>query len=134
MVNPEPQHSGSGTQERMVATPRVVTRVDDLDGSGDAHTVRVGLDGQAYEIDLTDAHAHHSARCWPPYVSAGGASPGAVAHTPAPTSTPEPPGRDGAFTVGAADQQDGNNAIICRVEDVRSCRVEDVLSRPPQRG
>jgi hypothetical protein len=71
MVNPEPQHSGSGTQERMVATPRVVTRVDDLDGSGDAHTVRVGLDGQAYEIDLTDAHAHHSARCWPPYVSAG---------------------------------------------------------------
>ena len=39
-----------------MATRRVGTRVDDLDGSGEAHTVRSGLDGQAYEIDLTDAH------------------------------------------------------------------------------
>ena len=40
-----------------MATRRLVTGVDDVDGSGDAHTVRFGLDGEVYEIDLIDAHA-----------------------------------------------------------------------------
>jgi Lsr2 len=55
-----------------VATRRVVTRVDDLDGSPDAHTVRFGLDGAAYEIDLTDAHAQQFRELLARYVSAGG--------------------------------------------------------------
>ena len=54
-----------------MATRRVVTRVDDLEGSPDAHTVRFGLDGQAYEIDLTDAHAQQFRRLLAPYMSAG---------------------------------------------------------------
>jgi len=54
-----------------VATRRVGTRVDDLDGSGDAHTVRSGVDSQAYEIDLTDGHAQQLRELLAPYVSAG---------------------------------------------------------------
>ena len=36
----------------------------------DAHTVRFGLDGHAYEIDLTDAHARQFREVLAPYVSA----------------------------------------------------------------
>jgi hypothetical protein len=55
MLDCQPQHSSGGSTG--AATRRVLTRVDDPDGSPDAHTVRFGLDGQAYEIELTDAHA-----------------------------------------------------------------------------
>ena len=48
-----------------------MTRVDDLDGSPDAHTVRFGLDRQAHEIDLTDGHAQQFRQLPAPYVSAG---------------------------------------------------------------
>jgi hypothetical protein len=54
-----------------VATRRVVTRVDDLDGSPDAHPVRFGLDGRDYEIDLADAHAQQFRDLLAPYLSAG---------------------------------------------------------------
>jgi Lsr2 len=54
-----------------VATRRVVTRVDDLDGSGDAHPLRFGLDGQEYEIDLTAGHAQRFRDVLASYVSAG---------------------------------------------------------------
>jgi hypothetical protein len=54
-----------------VATRRVLTRVDDLDGGPDAHTVRFGLDGEACEIDLTDAHAQQFRDVLAPYISAG---------------------------------------------------------------
>jgi Lsr2 len=54
-----------------VATRRVLTRVDDLDVSTDAHTVRFGLDGREYEIDLTDVHARQFRELFAPYVSAG---------------------------------------------------------------
>ena len=54
-----------------MATRRVVTRADDLDGSLDAHTVRFGLDGREYEIDLTDAHAQQFREVLAPYVTAG---------------------------------------------------------------
>jgi hypothetical protein len=55
-----------------MATRRVLTRVDDLDGSTDTHTVRSGSDGQEYEIDLTDGHAQRSrdVLCWRPTFSA----------------------------------------------------------------
>jgi hypothetical protein len=62
---------GSGSTGAAVATRRVLTRVDDLDGSPDAHPVRFGLDGRQYEIDLTDAHAHQFRELLAPYVSAG---------------------------------------------------------------
>jgi hypothetical protein len=35
----------------------IVTLVDDLDGSEAAETVRFGLDGESYEIDLSPTHA-----------------------------------------------------------------------------
>jgi Lsr2 len=54
-----------------VAARRVVTRVDDLDGTPDAHPVRFGLDGRDYEIDLTDAHAQQLRDLLTPYLSAG---------------------------------------------------------------
>ena len=57
MLDCEPQHSGGGGTRAAVATRRVGNRVDDLDGSPDAHTVRFDLDRQEYEIDLTDVHA-----------------------------------------------------------------------------
>lgn len=48
--------------------------VDDLDGTvldpGDGQTVRFGLDGRAYEIDLTDEHATALRARLAPYVSA----------------------------------------------------------------
>ena len=53
-----------------MATRRIVTRVDDLDGSPDAHPVRFGLDGRDYEIDLTDAHADQFRELLAPYLSA----------------------------------------------------------------
>jgi Lsr2 len=70
MLDPE-QHSGGGGTGAALATRRVVTRVDDLDGSPDAHPLRFGLDGQAYEIDLTDVHAQQFREVPAPYVSAG---------------------------------------------------------------
>ena len=54
-----------------MATRRVATRGDDLDGRPGAHTVRFGLDGRAYEIDLTEAHARQFREVLAPYVSAG---------------------------------------------------------------
>ena len=53
-----------------MATRRVVTRVDDLDGGAGEHTVR-GLDGQDYEIDLTDVHAQQFRERVAPYVTVG---------------------------------------------------------------
>ena len=39
--------------------------VDDLDGSEAEGTVRFGLDGTEYEIDLNARHAQHSETPWP---------------------------------------------------------------------
>jgi hypothetical protein len=45
--------------------------VDDLDGSSAATTVTFGLDGQTYELDLTDGHANELRTLFAPYVKAG---------------------------------------------------------------
>lgn len=45
--------------------------VDDIDGSGDATTVRFGLDGSHYEIDLTEQRARQLRTALDPYVAAG---------------------------------------------------------------
>ena len=49
--------------------------VDDVDGSvlevGEGETVHFSLDGSAYEIDLTSAHAAELRAALAPYISAG---------------------------------------------------------------
>jgi hypothetical protein len=44
---------------------------DDLDGSEAAETVRFGLDGGSYEIDLNAAHIAELRDIFAPYVAAG---------------------------------------------------------------
>lgn len=44
--------------------------IDDIDGSQADGTVRFGLDGTAYEIDLNKKHADQLARVVQPYVDA----------------------------------------------------------------
>jgi len=46
-------------------------RVDDIDGSQAAHTVAFALDGQRFEIDLSDAHAARLREVFAPYIAAG---------------------------------------------------------------
>ncbi len=45
-----------------------IVLVDDLDGSEADETVRFGLDGTSYEIDLTAAHASELREALAPYV------------------------------------------------------------------
>lgn len=49
--------------------------IDDIDGTvldhGEGSTVHFSLDGTAYEIDLTDAHADELRSALQPYVNAG---------------------------------------------------------------
>jgi hypothetical protein len=45
--------------------------VDDLDGSDAEGTVRFGLDGAHYEIDLSSAHAEELRSALAPYAKAG---------------------------------------------------------------
>jgi hypothetical protein len=47
----------------------VVTLTDDLDGTEAAETVAFGLDGQAYEIDLSEANATALRDALAPYVA-----------------------------------------------------------------
>lgn len=49
----------------------VVERTDDLDGSPADECVRFGLDGVAYEIDLTRAHAAQLRDAFARYVGLG---------------------------------------------------------------
>jgi hypothetical protein len=69
--------------------------IDDLDGGEAEGTVRFGLDGAGYEIDLSAGHAEALRRVLVPYVSAARRAPGAAGR----------PGRGGrrAAGAGAAD-------------------------------
>jgi len=52
----------------------IVQLVDDLDGSpidGDGSTVKFGLDGKSYEIDLTDTNAATLRDALAPFIKAG---------------------------------------------------------------
>ena len=74
----------------------------------DAHTVRFGLDGHAYEIDLTDAHAGQFRDVQAPYMSAGRRlTSSGRPHVRIDLDTKNHRGRDGAAAVGATDQLDG---------------------------
>ncbi len=55
--------------------------VDDLDGSAAEGTVRFGLDGTGYEIDLNTDHAQALRDALAPYISAGRRA-GGVARRP----------------------------------------------------
>jgi Lsr2 len=72
--------------------------IDDLDGGEAESTVRFGLDGAEYEIDLSAEHADALRRALAPYVSAARRAPGAAAAAGR-------PGRGGrrAAGAGAAD-------------------------------
>jgi hypothetical protein len=51
---------------------RVVVKLyDDIDGSEAAETVRFGLDGRSYEIDLSEKHADNLRDLLTQYVDAG---------------------------------------------------------------
>lgn len=47
-----------------------VVRIDDLDGSAAAGSVRFGIDGRAYEIDLSTQNAARLRRILAPFVAA----------------------------------------------------------------
>lgn len=48
----------------------VVTLQDDIDGSAAAETIRFGLDGKSYEIDLSERHAREMRALLGRYVDA----------------------------------------------------------------
>ena len=53
--------------------------IDDLDGGEAEGTVRFGLDGAEYEIDLSAGHAEALRRALAPFVSAARRGPGGAA-------------------------------------------------------
>jgi hypothetical protein len=56
--------------------------IDDLDGGQAEDTVRFGLDGAEYEIDLSAKHAETLRKALEPYVSAARRASGSVARRP----------------------------------------------------
>jgi hypothetical protein len=54
---------------------RIVELVDDLDGGTAEETVTFGLDGKAYELDLSSVNADALRGVLAPYISAGRRSP-----------------------------------------------------------
>jgi len=66
--------------------------IDDIDGGEAEDTVRFGLDGAEYEIDLSGEHAEELRQALEPYVSAARRAPGAAARRP---------GRSGRRAAGA---------------------------------
>ena len=53
--------------------------IDDLDGGEAEGTIRFGLDGVEYEIDLSAGHAEALRKALAPYISAARRAPGAAA-------------------------------------------------------
>lgn len=56
--------------------------IDDLDGGEAEGTVRFGLDGAEFEIDLSAGHAEALRNALAPYVNAARRAPGAAARRP----------------------------------------------------
>jgi Lsr2 len=57
--------------------------IDDIDGSAAEGTVRFGLDGTNYEIDLSAAHAADLRAALAPFIAVSRKAPGAAARRPA---------------------------------------------------
>jgi hypothetical protein len=81
-----------------VAQQVKVSYVDDLDGGAADQTVRFGVDGKDYEIDLSDTHADELRDLLAPYISAG-------RRAGRKGSRPRPIGR------GSAGERERNQAI-----------------------
>jgi hypothetical protein len=56
--------------------------IDDIDGGEAEGTVRFGLDGAEYEIDLSAGHAEALRKALAPYVSAARRAPGGAGRRP----------------------------------------------------
>ena len=87
-------YTGAGISERKQSTvaQKIQTLfVDDLDGSAAEGTVRFGLDGTEYEIDLNDEHAKELREALARYVGAARRASGA-ARRPARTGRRVPAG------------------------------------------
>jgi hypothetical protein len=56
--------------------------IDDLDGGEAEDTIRFGLDGTDYEIDLSAKHAEALRKALAPYLSAARRAPGSAARRP----------------------------------------------------
>ena len=56
--------------------------IDDLDGGEAEATVRFGLDGTDYEIDLSAKHAEALRKALAPYLGAARRTPGSIARRP----------------------------------------------------
>ena len=84
--------------------------IDDLDGGEAEATVRFGLDGTDYEIDLSAKHAEALRQALAPYLGAGRRAPGSAARWP---------GRNGRKTASA----DGSDPTAVR-EWARSQGIE----------
>jgi hypothetical protein len=54
-----------------VAQRVVVALIDDIDGGEATETVRFGLDGKSYDIDLNTANAKKLRKALAPYITAG---------------------------------------------------------------
>jgi hypothetical protein len=54
-----------------VARQVITTLIDDLDGSTAEETVRFGLDGVSYEIDVSGRNGSKLRRAFEPYITAG---------------------------------------------------------------
>jgi predicted GNAT family acetyltransferase len=66
--------------ERAVAQKIETLFIDDLDGSPAEGTIRFGLDGTEYEIDLNAEHAQALRSALGPYVDAARRGPGSTRH------------------------------------------------------
>jgi hypothetical protein len=113
-----------------VAVARIIRLVDDLDGGPAAETVRFGLDGAGYELDLSTANATALRALLGRYVTAarrvGAGPPRRVRPVPAAAGRPveRPVERPVAAAVGRSD--DGQ---VQRVEPERPAAERD--GRPP---
>lgn len=98
-------------------------RVDDIDGSRAAHTVAFALDGQRFEIDLSDAHAARLREVFAPYIAAGRKT-GATRH---------------AYTkrVAVSASRSGRAAVPAgsnQIEQATVRQVGEALGQPVQRS
>ncbi|MBC9927222.1 Lsr2 family protein [Leucobacter sp. cx-169] len=77
-----------------MATKQTVQFIDDVDGStidgGTDPAVQFGLDGRAYEIDLTDENAAALRSTFAPYIAAGRKAQSRTSASAAPAAAKDP--------------------------------------------
>ncbi|MHA6795385.1 histone-like nucleoid-structuring protein Lsr2 [Pseudonocardia bannensis] len=118
-----------------------VVLVDDLDGSEASDTVSFGLDGQQYEMDLSDANAAQLREALAPFVAAARRSSGGRRRSAAPRSRRPVADRDQSAAVREWARQNGHkvsgrgripNAVVRAFEE-RDAAAEPVAEAPKKR-